>query len=219
MAHISSSPSASRSRDARVERTLKALRGALLRLLKEQSFDQITIRDLCASAGAGYATFFRHYPDKAAVLNDLAAVSISELLERTVPILYAVDTGAACIALCNYIDERRQLWSTLLTGGAAGTLREEFMRQARLLAADGPGAQPGKPGSWLPADLAVVFGVSGVIEILAWWLQHRRAFAIEEIAGIIDRLVIAPILQTAQPGAPTLPKAARSPKRKRKAKR
>jgi AcrR family transcriptional regulator len=125
VAHISTPPPASRSRDARIERTLKALRGALLQLLEEQSFDQITIRDICASAGAGYATFFRHYPDKAALLNDLAAVGISDLLERAVPILYAVDTRAACVTLCSYVDERRQLWSTLLTGGAAGTLRED----------------------------------------------------------------------------------------------
>jgi AcrR family transcriptional regulator len=215
MAHISSSPPASRSRDARVERTRKALRAALLRLLEEHSFDQITIRDISTSAGAGYATFFRHYPDKAALLSDLAAVGISELLERALPILYAVDTRAACVTLCTYVDERRQLWSTLLTGGAAGTLREEFVRQARLAAAaDAAGSPPGeRPGTWLPDDLAVVFGVSGVIEILAWWLQHRGDFTLEEMASIIDRLVIAPIVHE-PPGAPAR-LAPRSPRRKR----
>jgi AcrR family transcriptional regulator len=195
VARISSSPPASRSPDARVERTRKALRGALLRLLEKQPFDQITIRGICASAGAGYATFFRHYPDKAALLNDLAAVAISELLERAVPILYAVDSRASCLTLCSYVDERRRLWSTLLTGGAAGTLREEFVRQGRLLAAAEAHTKAGKRRrSWLPADLAVAFGVSGVIEVLAWWLQHRRSFTVEEIAVILDRLVIGAIL-------------------------
>jgi AcrR family transcriptional regulator len=61
-------------------------RAALLRLLEQQSFDEITIRDICASSGAGYATFFRHYPDKSALLTDLAAVGISELLARALPI-------------------------------------------------------------------------------------------------------------------------------------
>jgi AcrR family transcriptional regulator len=219
MAHISSSLPPSRSRDARVERTHKALQGALLRLLEEQSFDQITVRDISARAGTGYATFFRHYTDKAALLSDLATVSISELLERTVPVLYAVDTLAACLTLCTYVDERRQLWLTLLTGGAAGTLREEFVRQGRLLALHN---QPSKDmGSWLPPDLAVVFGVSGVIELLAWWLEHPAEFTREEIAAVLNRLVIAPILQTeplaAQPGAK--PKSAKAkpqtPRRKR----
>jgi AcrR family transcriptional regulator len=218
VAHIPSRPSTSKSRDARIERTLKALRDALLRLLKEQSFDQITIRDICANAGAGYATYFRHYPDKLALLNDLAAVGISELLERTVPILYAVDTHAACVTVCSYVDERQKLWSALLTGGAAGTVREEFMRQGRLLAAaDARAAKPSKRiGSWLPADLAVVFGVSGVIEVLAWWLQHRRDFSVEEIAAILDRLVVAAILPPELRTTPESPTPrSRSKKRKR----
>jgi AcrR family transcriptional regulator len=178
-----------------VERTCSALRAALLGLLEERSFDQITVRDISARAGTGYATFFRHYPDKAALLNDLAATEVRELLKRALPILYAVDTRAACVTLCSYVDEQRQLWAALLTGGAAGTLREEFVRQSRVAAAEAPDGD--RPGSWLPADLAVVFGVSAVAEILAWWLQHPRDFTLEEIADILDRLVIAPILQQA----------------------
>jgi hypothetical protein len=57
-------------------------------------------------------------------------------------------------------------------------------------------AKPGhRPDSWLPADLAVVFGASAVADILAWWLQQGGDFKLEEIADILDRLVIAPILQ------------------------
>ena len=177
----------------RVERSRRALRAALLGLLEEQSFDRTTIRDISARAGTGYATFFRHYSDKSALLNDLAAFEISELLKRALPILYAVDTRAACVALCRYVDEQRNLWSALLTGGAAGTLREEFVRQARVVAAE---AKPGhRPDSWLPADLAVVFGASAVADILAWWLQQAPGYTVDEIADILDRLVIAPILQ------------------------
>jgi AcrR family transcriptional regulator len=218
VAHISRHLPAPKTRDPRIERTLTALRNALLRLLQQQSFDQITIRDICASSGAGYATYFRHYPDKAALLSDLAAVAIRELLERAVPILYAVDTHAACVTLCTYVDERRQLWSTLLTGGAAATLREEFMRQGRLLAAEAKAAKKRRV-SWLPADLAVVFGVSGVIEVLAWWLQHRREFTVDEIAVIVDRLVIAPIMPReirAASDAPARPPAKARPKKHRR---
>jgi predicted signal transduction protein with EAL and GGDEF domain len=97
-------------------------------------------------------------------------------------------------------------------------VREEFMRQGRLLAAaDARAAKPSKRvGSWLPADLAVVFGVSGVIEVLAWWLQHRRDFTIEEIAAILDRLVVAAILP---PELRTTPESPTPPPRAKKRKR
>jgi AcrR family transcriptional regulator len=192
MAHISPSKRGVKKRpDARVERTRDALRNALLRLVETKSFDGITIRDISAEAGTGYASFFRHYPDKAALLDDLAATAIAELLGRALPILEAVDTRASCFELCRYVDERRNLWSALLTGGAAANLKAEFIRQARKVA-----AARAKPDSWLPADLAVVSGVSGTLEILAWWLQHRRQLSRDQVADILDRLVISPILRT-----------------------
>ena len=81
-----------------------------------------------------------------------------------------------------------------MTGGAAANLREEFVRQARALASEKTSEHP-RPQSWLPSDLAVIFGVSGTVEILAWWLEHGGSRSVEEVAGILDRLVIAPILQ------------------------
>lgn len=179
-------------KDARVERTRADLRAGLLLLLENQSFDRITIRKICTRAGVGYATYFRHYPDKEALLNDLAAEEVAELLKRAVPTLFSVDSRAACVTLCSYVDDNRALWLALLTGGAAGTLREEFARQSQKLPADLPSPAP---GGRIPVELAVAFGVSSVVEILSWWLQHRNQFTVEDIADIVNRLVIQPILQ------------------------
>lgn len=192
MNQISRAAIAPKRKDARIERTRIALRTALLRLLDDRSFDQITIRDICARAGTGYATYFRHYPDKHALLNDLATVEVTELLKRALPILFSVDGYAACVTLCGYVDQNRELWSALLTGGASGTLREEFARQGQQLAKDQSPAT--RPQSHVPADLAVVFGVSGVVEILTWWLQRPNTCTLDQIADILNRLVIAPIL-------------------------
>lgn len=193
MTRIAASSSRQRAVDPRVERSRAALRRALLALLEERSYGEITIRDICARAGAGYATYFRHYPDKGALLNDLAAAGIGELLGHALPILYSADARTACITLCSYVDERRHLWAALLTGGAGSILREEFVRQAREASKR---RRRGRPRSRFPADLAIVFGVSGLIEILAWWLQHRKQCTVEEIAEILESLVVGPILQT-----------------------
>ena len=182
-------------RDPRVERTRSAFREALLTLLRERSFEQITVRELTSQAGTGYATFFRHYADKGLLLEDLATSAINELLSRSLPILDAVDTKASCVALCSYVDEHRELWRTLLTGGAAGHLREEFVRQAREIAAVRSGPQH-RSSSWLPGDIAVVFGVSATVEVLTWWLEAGQKQSVEQAAAILDRLVIAPILNS-----------------------
>lgn len=180
--------------DARVARTRAALCRTLLVLLEEKPFEQVTVREIAAKAGVGYATFFRHYADKDALLNDLAAREIRDLIGMTVPILHMIDSRASCRALCAYVWEHRKLWSALLTGGAAGAMREEFIEQAREVAADWPAVESG-----VPNDLRVVLAATGVVAVLAWWLKQPEPFASDRIAEILDQLVVGASIAGARP--------------------
>ena len=176
--------------DARQVRSRNALTQALLALLEEKPFDQLTIREISARAGTGYATFFRHYSTKEALLSDVASEEIADLLNRTVPVLYDSTSFESTHALCCHVAEHRNLWVALLTGGAAGILREEFVRQARELPRE---FAPRK--GWLPADLAVVYGAGATIDLLAWWLsQDAGDYSPDAIATILNRLIIAPLV-------------------------
>jgi AcrR family transcriptional regulator len=183
-------------RRTRTTRTRTALCEALLSLLQERPFEQVTVREITARADVGYATFFRRYPDKEALLNDIAAGEISKLLAMTLPILITVDSQASAQALCAYLWEHRKLWSALLTGGAAATLKDEFVRQAQQNAAERP-----IPGSWLPGDLRIVFAVSATVEVLAWWLKQADPPSVKQMAQILDRLVITPSITPEWNGA------------------
>lgn len=175
--------------DARQLRSRRALTGAMLELLEEKPFDQVTIREISARAGTGYATFFRHYSTKDALLADIASEEIADLLAMAAPLLYDANSMESSRALCVNVAEQRRLWAALLTGGAASTVREEFIRQARDLA-----KYAARPEGWLPADLAVVYGTGGTIDLLAWWLSQEEEYSPEEIAAILNRLIIAPLV-------------------------
>ena len=175
--------------DARQVRSRKALTGALFDLLQEKGFDQITIREITARAGTGYATFFRHYPDKEALLADIAAEAIAGLLKLTTPILYAEDSHRSTQALCRQVWKHRKLWTGLLTGGAASIVRTEFIRQARQLPRDSDTV-----AGWLPADLGVVHGTAATFDLLAWWLSQDTVYSPEQIGEILNRLVISPLV-------------------------
>jgi AcrR family transcriptional regulator len=179
----STGPGPTPARATRITRTRPVLCGALLSLLEDRPFEQLTVREITAKADIGYATFFRHYPDKESLLNDLAAFQISELLSMALPILYAANTRASARALCIYVWEHRKLWSTLLTGGAAGTLRDEF----------------------IPGDLLVVFSVTGTVEILAWWLKQAAPPSIDQMAEVLDCLVVAPSMRRSGSRRPLKP--------------
>lgn len=175
--------------DARQVRSRNALTGALLELLKERPFEQLTIREITARAGTGYATFFRHYPTKEALLSDVASEEIADLLAKAVPILHDTNSYESVLALCGYVAQHRKLWFALLTGGAAGIVREEFIGQARELA-----RQTTILVDWLPADLGVVHGTGATIDILAWWLAQGEELPPSQIADILNRLVIGPLV-------------------------
>ena len=141
-------PDYSTTSDARVVRTRDSLRHALLELLHSRPFEQITIREIAATAGIGYTTFFRHHPTRESLLEEIAAEEMRQLLEHLLSTFDAGDTGAQSLALCKYVAGHRAVWVTLLTGGAAGTLREEFIRIAKIVAQGSPHTT-----KWLPAEV------------------------------------------------------------------
>lgn len=173
--------------DVRMLRTRKALRRALLALLERKQLDQITVRDIVAEAGIGYATFFRHHASKEDLLNEIAAEQVGRLMELTLPLLDPPETRVSCLAVCEYVSKHRALWSALLTGGAAGALRAEFIRLAKESAAKR------RVNDWLPVELGAVYGVAACIEILTWWLQTPVGeYTPQQVGEFLDRLVVAP---------------------------
>jgi AcrR family transcriptional regulator len=173
--------------DTRIVRSREALRSGLLSLLEKKQFEQITIRDIAAQAKVGYATFFRHHPSKEDLLSEIATEEIQQLMSLTLPLLDARDTRVSCLALCNYVEQHRLLWSVLLAGGAAAALRAELIRLAKQW------APKVRTSHWIPVELGTVYGVAAAIEILSWWLhQPAGEYSAEQVAEFLDRLVVAP---------------------------
>ncbi len=183
--------------DSRTVRTRDALRRATLLLIEEQPFDHIAVRDIVAKAGIGYATFFRHYRTKAAVLDDIAAHEIKRLVETTTTALNTENARAAALALAVYVSEHKALWSALFNGGASDTMRQEFIR----ISVEYTEKQPHR-SDWLPSELASVHNASANLEIIAWWLRQPVPIPIEQLALILDRLVITPILDSSSLAVP-----------------
>jgi AcrR family transcriptional regulator len=179
------------AQDPRAVRSREALRSAFLELLETKALEQITIQEITERAGVGYVTFFRHHGTKEALLSEIAADQIRRLVELTLPVLDAVDSRAASVALCSYVNEHRALWSTLLTGGAAAVLREEYIRKSAEVA-----EVRAKPGAWLPSDIAGILFVSSTLELLTWWLRQKNPMPVEQVAAMHDRVITSPVIHS-----------------------
>lgn len=67
--------------DPRIRRTRKMLREALIALLDSKPFDSISIQEIAEQATVNRATFYAHYSDREALLEDLVQSRFQELLD------------------------------------------------------------------------------------------------------------------------------------------
>lgn len=56
--------------DLRVVKTRKVLRATLIKLLEKDAIDDITVQEICRQANVNRMTFYKHFEDKYALLND-----------------------------------------------------------------------------------------------------------------------------------------------------
>lgn len=178
--------------DARALRSREALKAALLALLEERQFHEITIRDITIRAGVSYPVFFRRYGAKEELLRDLASEEVRRLLRISYPALQSGTPEGSLAELCRYVDEHRTLWKSLLTTEAANAMRSEF---AHISA--GIGELDSRANPWLPVSLASRFVASGVFEILSWWLSQPDDYPIRNVLAFLRQLIVEPTL-TAQ---------------------
>ncbi len=188
--HSSPGSATSRGMDPRQQRSALALRNALLRLLGQKDFDQITVREIVTEARVNNATFFRHHPDKKTFLDRVAQDEIDRLVAVSIPSGHGLE---GYLALCEYVEENRILWSALLTGGAAGVMRDRYIRVSRSIAAEYDGVK-----SWLPHELSVITSTALIVETISWWLTlEDDAYSAQEIAEIMDELVDRAVMRSA----------------------
>lgn len=98
--------------DPRIQRTKTKLRVALAVLLKEVSFERVSVSDLCRRSGISRITFYAYYDDKFALANELfdemlqsGKVIFHKLQERNNP---AEDPRRSCCNLLSAVLEMRE---------------------------------------------------------------------------------------------------------------
>jgi AcrR family transcriptional regulator len=175
--------------DARVVRTREALRQAMTELAAESPLEAITVRAIAARAGVGYATFFRHYADKDALLAEVSELLIRNFLLQVRPLLLQRDRPAAARTLCQYVLDHLAIHKALIAGGAGETVRAEMLRQAMAVVADARVRAPDGPLD----DLILFHVVSTILNLLAWWLRHLEQVDAAAMAEIIERTVLTPV--------------------------
>lgn len=101
--------------DPRIRRTRQLLQEALARLLEEREFDKISVQDITEAATVNRATFYAHYPDKFALLEESIRISFLEHMgKRNVRFdgTCASAFQVIILAVCDYLLETQKSLSS-----------------------------------------------------------------------------------------------------------
>jgi AcrR family transcriptional regulator len=133
--------------DPRILRTRQLLQDSLRRLLQEKEFDKISVQDITEAATLNRATFYAHYTDKFALLEEFIRVSFLHLLkQRNVQFDGSCPSAfrAIILAVCDYLTEveaslssKQHQFQPFLQATVIDQIRQVLMDGARQHPADG----------------------------------------------------------------------------------
>ncbi len=104
---------------------------ALLDLSTAQPYTDISIRDITERANVGYATFFRHYHTKEALLLDVLSESLTELIRLIEPPALQGQLSRAGQRLFAYVADHHALVQVLLAAQGSPEVQASMWATAR----------------------------------------------------------------------------------------
>lgn len=173
------------STDPRVLRSRRMFMQALLRLLSQKEFDDISIQEIADEATLNRATFYLHYPDKNALLQAMTAARFCELIARRGLSFLNCDGALRAIALgvCDYLAESTGCPSQL----AKMSLERSIIPVVESMFLEGAGHHKMPPGVD-PALLATT-AAWAIFGAARRWYQTPDRIPAEEMAAKIEAMV------------------------------
>ncbi len=190
-----------RTPDRRVLRTQQLLRSALLSLIQEKGFEDLSVQEIIDRANVGRATFYAHFDSK----EDLLASGIENLrasLQERQRRATTQSTGdgrllAFSHELFLHANEHREVFRAMV-GKRSGAVVQQLLHKMLVdLVRDElqPMTRLHDKGA-SPNEAAVQVVAGGLFGLLIWWGSGKMRMPVDEVDALFRRLAI-PALKVA----------------------
>jgi AcrR family transcriptional regulator len=173
--------------DLRVRRTHKLLWDALLAEMSERSFDEIPVTDLCERAMVHRTTFYKHYEDKEALLEQGIRQMLDALVaagEHLPPSAYSVaHPPPYFVRLFEQAAQHQQFYGQMVCGAGNGRF-QHLLREyiADLALANGRVASQAHLPPVTAAVMHAHYVAGATVSLLAWWLEQGMPLSAQQMA-------------------------------------
>ena len=112
----------------RAQMTRLLLRTALIELMQEKPFNEITFKEICEQADLNRTTFYLHYTDQFALLADVENEVYQKTLETLKNVKPAADAPGMIETFLNYIKSNASLFRILFVDADSEGFRSRFIQ-------------------------------------------------------------------------------------------
>lgn len=191
--------------DRRVRRTRRQLCEAMLALLVERDYEEITVLEITQRADLNRATFYLHFNQK----DELLAAALEARFDELVASFGDLSNKDAIwddrtpeTLTFRHVAEHAALYKVLLSDRGMGHVIYRIIdyiarfAETKLLAAGGT-----QPNSTIPQPVIAQHIAGSLFAILSWWVANNMPYTPEEMAEMVHLLCthgIAPIQEPAE---------------------
>jgi AcrR family transcriptional regulator len=176
--------------DRRVDRTITALRTALIGLIQEKHYDSITVQDIIDRANVGRSTFYTHFRDK----EDVLVGDWKRFLDMMVGFIDFDKAASGRFVpireLMLHLKEYHSLYRALAKSGKSErlfTVGVAYLTE-RIEAKIAP-AIARKPAPSVPPGICSYYLAIQIFAFLRWWLDQNMPYSPEEMDKMFHELI------------------------------
>ncbi|MFY0760897.1 TetR/AcrR family transcriptional regulator [Metabacillus dongyingensis] len=175
--------------DRRIAKSQEAIKNAIVELMSEKSFDEITIQDISDRANVSRGTIYLHYVDKFDLLDKLIEEHINEL-RKMCESAADLDFRDANLPWFEYLESHSLFFSTMLASKGAHSFRSQFVAFLIEEFKDEVDITKGK-NYGLNEEIILQFIVTSYVGIVEWWFKndipHPPHVMAEQVGILLER--------------------------------
>lgn len=179
--------------DRRVKRTHRLLMDALISLSVERGYGNVTIRDITERADTAYSTFFRHYPDKDALLVAMIGEEVNALMSLTRQLKKKTPFEIGRL-LFEHVDSHEAFYRVILSGHGTNPVLDSVQEhlQQEIIRQYAPNGEPA-----FPIEIIAHQHMTAILALIQWWLSRAKPYPVEEMARIYAEMISIPLERAA----------------------
>ena len=177
--------------DLRVIKTKNLIYNTLIELMKDKTFEEIKVSEICNKALINRSTFYSHYEDKYDLLVDFINSLKDEFVTELNKNSSNLNTKEYYIELIkiflNHIEERKEMYTSIMINN-----RNSIMMDILLSVVNNDLLKKMSKDEFkssIPDDIIVKFYLGGVINLGVEWLKDNTKYSKEEIINYLNLLI------------------------------